>query len=71
MRALVRNCFTGDAPYVYGTPEYEAIMGVFGRFGAILKHASVNGSPENLYDMLEKTIGKYGLSDDNARFALV
>ncbi len=52
MRALVRNAFMGDAPYVYGTPEHAAVMGVFGRLGPILKNAKVNGGPENLYDIL-------------------
>ncbi len=70
-RELVRNCFTGNAPYVYGTPEYEAIMGVMGklnRFGLI--KIEINGKNIPFLPLIEKTIGKYGLDDDNVTFAL-
>ena len=69
-RELVRNCFTGDAPYVYGTSEHTAVMGVFGRLAPMLKGVKVNGQPVDFLNMVEKTIGKYGLSDANATFRL-
>ena len=70
-RELVRNCFTGDAPYVQGTPVYEAVMGVInrlGRFGLI--RVDINGKMIDFPSLVEKTIGKYGLSDTNATFLL-
>ena len=68
-RELVRNCFTGNAPYVYGTPEYAAIMGVIGRFAKFIK-INVNGKSVEVLPLVEKTIGKYGLDDDNTSFTL-
>ena len=68
-RELVRNCFTGDAPYVHGTPEYEAIMGVARRLAPFV-HINVNGKAVPFLPLVEKTIGKYGLSDNNATFRL-
>ena len=69
---LVRKIFEGDAPYNYGTPEYDAIMGILSRFrllfGAL--NVKVDGKPADLYRMLEKTIGHYGVSDYNAKFRL-
>ena len=69
---LVRKIFEGDAPYTYGTPEYAAIMGVLGRLRPLLGllKVKVNGEPADLYEMLEKTIGHYGVSDYNAVFRL-
>ena len=68
-RELVRNCFTGDAPYVYGTPEYGAVMGVM-RKAAPFVHLRINGREVPFLPLVEKTIGKYGLSDNNATFRL-
>ena len=68
-RELVRNCFTGNAPYVYGTPEYAAIMGVISRFAKFIK-INVNGKSVEFLPLVEKTIGKYGLDDDNTSFTL-
>ena len=70
-RELVRNCFTGDAPYVYGTPEYDAIMGVVRRLNAFgLVKINVNGAFLDVPSLVEHTIGKYGLPDNNAVFRL-
>lgn len=68
-RELVRNCFTGDAPYIYGTPEYGAIMGVIGKLSRFVK-LTADGKSVPLLPLVEKTIGKYGLSDNNATFRL-
>ncbi len=71
---LVRNIFTGDSPYNYGTPEYEAIMGVLRRFSplfSVLDRKNGTAGTENaMLPMLERTIGHYGVSDYNARFRL-
>ena len=69
-REIVRNCFTGDAPFVYGTPEYDVIMGVVNRISPMLGAVKVNGKPLRLAPLVEKSIGKYGLSDTNATFRL-
>lgn len=69
-RELVRNCFTGDAPYVSGTPEHAAVMGVVNRLAPMLGGLKVNGKPVNFPEMVEKSIGKYGLSDNNVTFTL-
>ena len=70
-RELVRNCFTGNAPYVYGTPEYEAVMGVVGRFTKFnLIRVEIDGKKVPVFPLIEKTIGKYGLDDDNTSFTL-
>ena len=68
-RELVRNYFTGDAPYVYGTPEHAAIMGVANRLAKVVK-IEINGKVIPFLPLVEKTIGKYGLSDSNATFRL-
>ena len=66
-RDIARNAFTGNAPIVKGTPEYDAVMGVFKRlkpvFNILNKKIKVNGKNADLLYMLEHTIGKYGLSD--------
>lgn len=69
---LVRKIFEGNAPYVHGTPEHAAVMGVLGRFRPLfgLLNVKVNGKPADLYAMLEQTIGHYGVPDDNAVFRL-
>ena len=70
-RELVRNCFTGNAPYVYGTPEYTAVMGVIGKFAKYkFIKIEINGEQVPVMPLIEKTIGKYGLDDDNASFTL-
>lgn len=68
-RDLVRHAFEGDMPYVKGTPEHAAIMGVLGKLTRPIK-VNVNGKPVDLYDMIEKTIGKYDLSDMNETLTL-
>ena len=69
---LVRKIFEGDAPYNYGTPEYAAIMGVLSRFKPLfgMLNIKADGRPADLYRMMEKTIGHYGVSDYNAKFRL-
>lgn len=59
-RDLVRHAFEGNMPYVKGTPEHDAVMGVLGK---IANH--VNAGGKNLGDLLERTIGKYDYDDLN------
>lgn len=68
-RELVRNAFCGNMPYVAGTPEHDAIMGVAGRLAKVVR-LKANGQPVDLYEMVEKTIGKYGLDDLRADIPL-
>lgn len=69
-RELVRNAFCGNMPFVRGTPEHAAVMGVCGRLRPVLKalggKLQMDGKPVDLYALVEDTIGKYGLDDLHA-----
>ncbi len=71
---IVRNVFVGNAPYTEGTPEYEAVMGVIGRFSPILnivkKKVKVNGKPLDIKDVLKKSLGNYGVDEYNTTLIL-
>ena len=69
---LVRQIFEGDAPYNYGTPAHTVVMGILTRLRPLLRFVKVrvNGVPADLADILETTIGHYGVSDNNAVFRL-
>ncbi len=71
---IVRNVFAGNAPYVYGTPEYDAFMGILGRFDPILAVAGnavkINGKKADIKDMLKNCIGHYGVDEYNATLIL-
>ena len=64
-RDLVRHAFEGNMPYVKGTPEHDAVMGVLGRFAGLV---SINGQP--LLPLVEGTIGKYDFDDLNGELIL-
>lgn len=68
-RDLVRHAFEGDMPYVKGTPEHAAVMGVLGKLTKRIK-VRLDGNPVDLYDVIEKSIGKYELSDVNETLTL-
>lgn len=59
-RDLVRHAFEGNMPYVKGTPEHEAVMGVVGKLGD-----RVNIKGQSLSALVEGTIGKYDFDDLN------
>lgn len=71
---IVRNVFVGNAPYVAGTPEYDAFMGVIGRFSPVLSLAGnavkVNGKKADIADMLKNCIGHYGVDEYNTSIIL-
>ncbi len=69
MTEIVRNIFTGNAPYVTGTPEYDVIMALLNRFAPILKTVKstvkVKGKPLDIKDIVKNTIGHYGVDEYN------
>lgn len=71
---IVRNVFVGNAPYVEGTPEYEAFMGVIGRFSPILaivkKKVNLKGKPLDIKEMLKACLGNYGVDEYNTTLIL-
>ncbi len=71
---IVRNVFTGNAPYTEDTPEYKAVMGVLGRFSPVLfivkKKVKVNGKPLDIKEMLKYSLGNYGVDEYNTTLTL-
>lgn len=74
LASIVRNIFVGDAPFVEGTPEYDAIMGVFDRLHPFLlpleKKLAAKGTKTDLRRMVELTVGNSGISDYNCTLKL-
>lgn len=69
------SIFSGDMPYIDGTPEYTLISKVLGRLSFILKivepKLEKDGIRPDLKNMLINTIGNNkGFSDANAEFTL-
>ena len=67
--------FTGDMPYVEGTPIHSAFVKVLNRFSFILKKVEPKlqkgDNKIDLKEMLLNTIGNNkGYSDNNAEFTL-
>lgn len=71
---IVRNVFTGNAPYTEDTPEYKAFMGVIGRFSPALfvvkKTVKVGGKPLDIKEMLRQCLGNYGVDEYNTTLEL-
>lgn len=71
---IVRNIFTGNAPYTENTPEYKAFMGVISRFSPVLyivkKKVKVKGKPLDVKSLLKNTIGNYGCDEYNTTLSL-
>lgn len=71
---IVRNIFVGDAPFVSGTPEFDAIMGIFDRIYPLLKPIEKSGGDKatksDLRNMVISTIGNTGVSDYDCRLKL-
>ncbi len=71
---IVRNIFVGNAPYVNGTAEYEAFMGIIDRFSPVLsivkKTVKVKGEPLDIREMLRTCIGHYGVDEYNTTLTL-
>lgn len=69
------SIFSGDMPYVEGTPGYNFIAGILDRFSFVLKKLepklSKGDASVDLKSMLLNTIGNNkGFSDNNAEFTL-
>ena len=68
------SIFSGDMPYVEGTPGYNLIAGILNRFSFVLKKVEPKLSKDGSVDlrgMLLNTIGNNkGFSDNNAEFTL-
>ncbi len=69
------SIFTGDGPYVEGTPGYNFLAGILSRASFILKKVepklSKDGVNINLRSMLLDTVGNNkGFSDNDAEFTL-
>ncbi len=66
---VVRNVFTGNAPYTEDTDEYKAFMGVISRFSPVLaivkKKVKVKGEPLDVKAMLHECLGNYGVDEYN------
>ncbi|MBR3767347.1 MAG: metallophosphoesterase [Clostridia bacterium] len=74
MLEIVRNVFVGNAPYVAGTPEYEAFMGILDRFSPLLSllgnAVKINGKKADIRDILKNCIGHYGVDEYNTTITL-
>ena len=68
--AIVRNIFAGNAPYVEGTPEYDAVMGVLGRFSPILKIVKKKKGLD-VQELVRQSIGHTGVDEYNGEIALL
>lgn len=69
------SIFTGDGPYVEGTPGYNFLSGILSRVSFLLKKIepklSKNGEKVDLKSMLLDTVGNNkGFSDNDAEFTL-
>lgn len=69
------SIFTGDGPYVEGTPGYNFLSGILSRASFVLKKIEPKllkgGKKINLRDMLLDTVGNNkGFSDNDAEFIL-
>ncbi len=71
---IVRNIFTGNAPYTEDTDEYKAFMGVISRFSPVLaivkKKVKVKGKPLDVKQMLHECLGNYGVDEYNTTLNL-
>ena len=70
MLDIVRNIFVGNAPYVEGTPEYDAVMGVVGKLSFITKILKKKKGLD-IPDMVKRSIGHYGADEYNTEIELV
>ncbi len=71
---VVRNIFTGNAPYTEDTDEYKAFMGIISRFSPVLgivkKKVKVKGKPLDVKQMLHECLGNYGVDEYNTTLTL-
>ena len=66
---LVQNLFAGNQPFVEGSPEGDALLGILKRLRFILNKISVkdiDGNKVDLFEILKHSAGNYGIDDHNA-----
>ena len=66
---LVQNLFAGNQPFVEGSPEGDALLGILKRLRFILNKISVkdiDGNKADLFEILKHSAGNYGIDDHNA-----
>ena len=68
---IVRSVFTGNQPYVEGTPEGDVLLKLFRKIRPFVK--TLKGSQGEVFDsyeLLKHTVGNYGIDDYNAELKL-
>ena len=70
MLDIVRNIFVGNAPYVEGTPEYDAVMGIIGKLSFVTKIVKKKKGLDIPY-LVKYSIGHYGVDENNTEIGLV
>ncbi len=70
MLAIVRNIFVGNAPYVEGTPEYDAVMGIIGKLSFVTNLVKKKKGLDIPY-LVKYSIGHYGVDEYNTEIGLV
>ena len=74
MLEVVRNIFTGNAPYTEDTDEYKAVMAVASRFTPVLfilkKKVKLGGEPLDVKKLLHDCLGNYGVDEYNTTLTL-
>lgn len=71
---LVRGIFEGNQTFKEGTPKGDVFINFINRLNPILKKINlktIDGKKADLYDILKKTAGNYGIDDYNATLNLV
>ena len=63
-KRLVRGIFAGNASYVEGTPEYDFMMKLLGRFRPVLAIVGKK-TGRNVFDLVKYTMGHYGVDENN------
>lgn len=69
MLAIVRNIFVGNAPYVEGTPEYDAVMGIIGKLSFVTNLVKKKKGLDIPY-LVKYSIGHYGVDEYNTEIGL-
>lgn len=64
---LVRSVFTGNQPFVEGTPKGDMILRVFKKISPFVKTLKGSqGEKYDFYETMKHTVGNYGTDDYNA-----
>lgn len=66
---LVRSIFEGNQPYVEGTPEGDAFLGIIKKVNPLINMFNLKnaqGEKVQFYDLMKNTIGNYSIDDYKA-----